>query len=93
MTLLSSWDPREENARQQRSNEAGRSEVPGFTLIELLVVIAFIGILASLLLPTLGKAQAQAQGIACGNNLRQLQLCWLMYCGDSTARPLSRNSP
>lgn len=52
-----------------------------FTLIELLIVIAIVAILASMLLPALGKARSSARKTQCTGNLKMYASADLLYAG------------
>ena len=78
---------RESLRRRPGRAEDSRPLLPsGFTLIELLVVISIISILASMLLPGLGRAKQQAKMTTCINNLRQMGVTMRLYVDDSDYR-------
>jgi prepilin-type N-terminal cleavage/methylation domain-containing protein/prepilin-type processing-associated H-X9-DG protein len=68
---------------QKRKIWSGRG---GFTLIELLVVIAIIAILMAILMPAMHRAKEQGERTACFNNLKNLQLAWMIYADDNDDR-------
>lgn len=51
----------------------------GFTLIELLTVVAIIGILATIIIPTVGKVRSNARNTLSLSNLRQIGLAINLY--------------
>ena len=54
-----------------------------FTLIEVLVVVAIIGILASLLLPSLSSTRQKSREAVCKNNLKQLTTTQMLFADDN----------
>lgn len=54
----------------------------GFTLIELLVVMAIIGLLMSILMPSLSSARQQARSTVCLANLRRLSTAMILYANN-----------
>jgi prepilin-type N-terminal cleavage/methylation domain-containing protein len=54
-----------------------------FTLIELLTVIAIIGILASLVIATVGRVRETARRATCASNLRQAGSVLMLYAQDN----------
>lgn len=61
----------------------------GFTLIELLVVIAIIGLLMSLLVPSLSRARGNAKTAVCASNMRGLMQAVYLYANDNKDRLVS----
>ena len=60
-----------------------RRSTAAFTLIELLTVIAIIGILAGIIIPTVGKVQTTAKRAADMSNLRQIGQASLIFAQSS----------
>jgi prepilin-type N-terminal cleavage/methylation domain-containing protein/prepilin-type processing-associated H-X9-DG protein len=63
-------------------NLSHRSRRKAFTLIEMLVVIAIVGILFTLVVPTIEKARRNALRMNCASNLRQVGMAVKMYLMD-----------
>lgn len=55
-----------------------------FTLIELLVIIAIIGILASLLLPSLSNSREKTMQAVCLSNQRQIGIAVIAYANENS---------
>ena len=67
----------------QKRKGIGMSKKEGFTLIELLVVIAIIAVLMAILMPALNRVKEQGKRATCLNNLKQLNLAWIMYADEN----------
>ncbi len=61
----------------------------GFSLIELLTVIAVIGILAAIIIPTVGGVRENARRSAAASNLRQIAIAYATYSNGTAGRPRS----
>jgi len=86
MNLTSICQPQLQEQTTTENKEA-------FTFVELLLVIGVVGVLATILLPTLRSAKERAKTIQCTNNERQLAITWLMYTADNADKLAANGIP
>lgn len=62
-----------------------------FTLIEILVVVAVIGILLSLIAPSLSKARKEARASVCKSNLNQIGVAQYAFYADNEGKLVQKS--
>jgi prepilin-type N-terminal cleavage/methylation domain-containing protein len=65
------------------SNHYNHANSRGFTLIELLTVIAIIGILAAIIIPTVGNVRKSARSAQAISNAKQTVMATLLYANEN----------
>ena len=80
-----------ENCIYDSVNEVKRVHRSRFTLMELLVIVAIIGILVTLLLPSLRKARETSRNVICISNINQLGISAFAFSKENSGRLPSVN--
>ena len=71
----------------RRSDKGPTHSQPAFTIVEVLLVIGIIGVLLSLLLPSLGSMKARTRQLGSLSNIRQIGLMLNVYAQSNRDRP------
>lgn len=69
-----------------------KTDGKAFTLIELLTVIAIIGILAAIIIPTVGSVRATARSAQAVSNIKQIGMATLLYAQDNRGAILGQGN-